>query len=533
MLSTLLKKELQEIFKSYYYDPKKNKARSKVSTVMYMVMYAFIMVGILGGMFTGFAVFICSAFVDSGMEWMYFSVFGLIAVFLGTFGSVFSTYSSLYLSKDNDLLLSMPIPVRYIMCSRLLGVYIMGLMYSAVVIIPAIIVYWAVAPFSLRQVVCSLLFAAVISIIVMILSCVLGWVVAKISLKLKNKSIITVFASLIFIGIYYFVYFKAQSFIEDMMNNLSVYGAKIKASVYPVYVFGKMAAGDILSTAVVTLAVLAIFALVWYVISHSFIKIATASGAVPKTVYKEKHVRVKSPKAALLGKELGKFVSSPNYMLNCGFSILLLPLLGIVMIVMGGRITGAVSELFGDSFGAVIPVIICMVMFLASAMNNMAAPSVSLEGKSLWLTQSLPVTPWSVLQSKLRLQLLLTLIPQLFCLICIFIGVGCSAVSAVLVIINTVMFSLFSAVSALGLGVKMPNLSWTNEIVPIKQSAPVAITMLGGWGVGVVFAVLYFAVGHRIGDVAYLSVSAAVFALLFIAIYRWLRRRGSAIFAAL
>ena len=55
---------------------------------------------------------------------------GLLAVLLGAFGSVFNTYSSLYLSKDNDLLLSMPIPVRSIMASRLLGVYLMGLMYS-------------------------------------------------------------------------------------------------------------------------------------------------------------------------------------------------------------------------------------------------------------------------------------------------------------------------------------------------------------------------------------------------------------------
>ena len=36
----------------------------------------------------------------------------MLAIVLGAFGSVFNTYSSLYLAKDNDLLLSMPIPVR-------------------------------------------------------------------------------------------------------------------------------------------------------------------------------------------------------------------------------------------------------------------------------------------------------------------------------------------------------------------------------------------------------------------------------------
>lgn len=40
----------------------------------------------------------------------------------------------------------------------------------------------------------------VISLFVLALSCVLGWVVAKISLKLKNKSFITVLVSLVFSG---------------------------------------------------------------------------------------------------------------------------------------------------------------------------------------------------------------------------------------------------------------------------------------------------------------------------------------------
>ena len=80
------------------------------------------------------------------MGWLYFAIMGLLAILLGAFGSVFNTYSGLYLAKDNDLLLSMPIPVRTIMAARLLGVYLMGLMYSGVVMLPAIIVYWVTAP---------------------------------------------------------------------------------------------------------------------------------------------------------------------------------------------------------------------------------------------------------------------------------------------------------------------------------------------------------------------------------------------------
>ena len=68
-------------------------------------------------------------------------------------------------------------------------------MYSGVVILPAVIVYWiAVVPPVLRAIVIGslLLLLADLASLCLTLSCALGWVVAKISLKLKNKSFITV-----------------------------------------------------------------------------------------------------------------------------------------------------------------------------------------------------------------------------------------------------------------------------------------------------------------------------------------------------
>ena len=224
MLKTLLKKQMAEIFQSYLYDAKKNRKRSKASTIMFIVMYVFIMVGILGGIFTYLAIAICKPFSDVGMGWLYFALMGLIAIALGSFGSVFNTFSGLYLSKDNDLMLSLPIPVRYLLVSRLLSVYLMGLMYAAVVIVPAVIVYWVVTPVTALSVIGSVLLVALISGIVLILSCLLGWVVAKASLKLKNKSFVTVLLSLLFIGAYYFLYFKAQTLIGELISNAAAYG---------------------------------------------------------------------------------------------------------------------------------------------------------------------------------------------------------------------------------------------------------------------------------------------------------------------
>ena len=252
MLKTLLKKQMAEIFRNYFYDPKKNKMRSRGATIAYIALYALLMVGLLGGMFALMAVGMCGPLVEGGMGWLYYLLMGLIAVFLGTFGSVFSTYSSLYLSKDNDLLLSLPIPVRCVMASRLLGVYLLGLMYAAVVIVPGVIVYWLTAPVTAGTIVGGVLMVLIVSVIVMVLSCLLGWVVARISLKLKNKSFITVLLSLLFLAAYYFVYYKAQALITLLVENAAVYGMKIRGSAYLLYLFGSVGAGDWLAMGIVT-----------------------------------------------------------------------------------------------------------------------------------------------------------------------------------------------------------------------------------------------------------------------------------------
>ena len=164
MVKILLKKQLTEIFRAYFYDAKKNKARSKAAIMGYIVLFVILMVGILGGMFTFLSVSLCGALTAVGFDWLYFAIMGLLAILLGAFGSVFNTYSGLYLAKDNDLLLSMPIPVGTIMISRLLGVYLMGLMYSGVVIIPAAAVYLIIGSHSLPAVIGCILLVLLISV---------------------------------------------------------------------------------------------------------------------------------------------------------------------------------------------------------------------------------------------------------------------------------------------------------------------------------------------------------------------------------
>ena len=532
MLKVLLKKQLTEVFKGYFFDAKKNKMRSKGAIIRYFVLFAVLIVGFLGGMFTMLSLSMCGALTQAGMGWLYFLLMGMIAVVLGAFGSVFNTYSGLYLAKDNDLLLSMPIPVRYIITARLLNVFLLGTMYAATAFVPALIVFWVVAGVSAAKLVCGLVMFLIVAAIVLILSCLLGWVVAKISLRLKNKSFVSVFVSLLFIGAYYFFYFRARVLIADLIQNAQVYGAQIKGAAYGLYLFGRAGEGDWAATAICFAVTAVVFALVWLTLSRSFLRIATASGSGAKVRYTEKRVREKSPFRALIGKEFGRFTASPNYMLNCGLGVLLIPAAGVALLIKGPEVMDLLGRVFAAKPDAPA-VLLCAALGLLGSMNDSAAPSVSLEGKSIWLPQSLPVLPKTVLRAKTAVQLILNCVPLLFAAVCAVIVTPAALPVRLLLLVTPLVYAAFYAEVCTVIAVRMPVMTWTNEVTPIKQSGGVLISVFGGWFACALLAGLYLLIGWRLGAAVYLLLCCALLAVLTLVLQKWLDTKGAAAFAAL
>ena len=87
MLKLLIRKQFYEIFRSFFYDEKKKRARSKGSTALWILLFVFLVGGMLGGMFTMLSVSLCGGLLEEDLGWLYFLVLGLVSLFLGVFGS--------------------------------------------------------------------------------------------------------------------------------------------------------------------------------------------------------------------------------------------------------------------------------------------------------------------------------------------------------------------------------------------------------------------------------------------------------------
>ena len=515
MLKILLKRQLYELNRSFFYDPKKGKSRSKFASAAFIVLYALLMVCVLGGMFAFCAYQLANPLRAAGFDWLYFALFGIIGLMFGVFGSVFNTYAALYKANDNDLLLSLPVPVGSILLSRLLSVYLMGLMFSAVVFVPAAIVYLCI-DFSVGTLLGCILGMLSISVFVFVLSCALGWVVAKIASKLKRKSFLTVIISLVFIGGYYYVVNNITTLLMQFTQYAGAIGAGVKNFAYPVYLFGRMSAGNLVSAPLPVFGTAALALLTFYVMSKSFLKLATASSDTVTAKY-NRNARQKASGvfSALLKREF-----------------IIMPIAGILLLIRGAALRSMLFELFDSSTGT-IAILAAAVVCLVSTMNDMTAPSVSLEGKTLWILRSMPVTTQQILRAKLAMQLLLSGISVLFAAICICIAFAVPIGSTIAVILACLSLVVLLAEFGLFLDLKKPNLNWTTEITPIKQSSSVMFALFGGWLYVLLFGAGWFLGAHALGAGLYLMLFFALNMILSAVLRSWLMRSGTDIFESL
>ena len=102
-----------------------------------------------------------------------------------------------------------------------------------------------------------------------------------------------------------------------------------------------------------------------------------------------------------------------------------------------------------------------------------------------------------------------------------------------LLVIVALLYTLLSALAALALGLKMPNLTWTNETTPIKQSGCVMLSLFANWFYALALGGLYFLCGNALSAAVYLAIFAVVTAAGSALLLHWVKQRGARIFAAL
>lgn len=534
MLKALLKKQFLELNQFYFRDRKSGKHRSRGGVAAMIALYIGIFV-LLGAALGAFENVLYQPLAALGYEWLYYLLCTLLSIVLGVFGSVFNTYAALYLPRDNDLLLSMPIPPVKLLAVRMTGVYAMGLLYEAIVYVPAVIVPWLHGDITVGAAAAQVVLLFLVGVLILVLTCALGWVVALVSTKLKNRSFITVLLSLAFIAVYYIFYFRLSAYIRLLVENADAVAEAMRTGAWPLYQLGLAATGRVSALAVTFGITAVLLAALMVVMARSFLRLASAAPGGKKAAYRRRTARTHSARSALLRKELRRFTSSATYMLNAGLGLMLMPLVALAALIKGAWLRGTLEPFLAEmpQLELMLPVLVAAAICLAGSMCFVSAPSVALEGKSIWLLQSLPVSSRAVLGAKERAHFWLAAPPALLLGLVLAAVLRFDAAATLAMLAALVAFVALTDALGLVLGLQKPNLSWTSEAVPIKQSMASLVVMLGGWALAVAVALGYWPLADAVSAPLYLGGVAAVFVLGAWLCDRWLARRGAAIFETL
>lgn len=537
MYGVLLKKQLAEFFCKPAGKNKKGKFVSKMPLLGYVFIYLLVFVS-LSAFFYAISAELCAPLVNSGMDWIYLSYMFLTSIIVCMFGTVFNCYSTLYRARDNDLLLSMPIKPMTILAVRLTVEFLLSLFFALMVMGPAIFNWAMCVTLDGVQIVTAVVMTLATALIGVVLGTLLAFFVAVITshIKTNHTTLLIVILSISAMVLYYYGIYKAEGMLAEVISNSIVLGEKLEGSTNFLYFIGTGMAGNIRNFVIVLAAVLVLFTLLCVILAKSFYRLATANKGGTKIEYKEKKARQENVELALVRKEIGKFTSSANYILNGAMTGIILVIGAIILAIKKDAVQAGVLQIVselpeGMYMKDVCAIVICMALTMLMGTTNITPCSVSLERDNLWILKSSPISAWQVLKGKLATGLLISG-P------CALIGMAgaCYALepgikNVFLLFVFLILYTLFINQVGLMFGLMFPKLNWTNETAAIKQSVSVLLTMGSGVLITVVLF-LIFATGAVPANIMLLGV-IAILALLDIGVYFWLKKKGTAKFEKL
>ena len=424
----------------------------------------------------------------AGLEWLSSAIGTLVSLAASFMLTVFYAQNAIFEAKDNEMLLSMPISPSAILGSRMLSLFLLNLGCIAVLMGGLGVARLNAYPPTVSGIIIFVLVVLLLPFISTTLACLIAWLVSLVTRKMKQKAFFQLIFSLLFMVPLFLLFNNVNKYMMDAVANGSNIAETVRTGLPPFYMAGMaIAMRSWKYLAIFALICVVPFAILYFVLTKSFIHIATARPTASNTVYEEKELHASSVTVALMKKDITRLLNSSSYMLNAALGVPLSILIGVIALFGGMDMLLSLLDISAGSSSnpALFPVIGCMFLCMTCTFTYISAPSISVENKSLWIMLSMPITAKQALRSKLFFHLVLALPAMLIGSVLFTISVG----------VTDVMFSLTSMVIPLLLTVFVAELGlitnlyihrfdYESEATAVKSGGASVITLL----VAMVFA---------------------------------------------
>lgn len=520
---SLLKAVFSEDMKLFKVSYKKNSKISKI--ILPIVLFLLISFSI-----GTYAFMMADSLYKFNLTYVMISLFIMAVSIISFVEGIYKSQGILFNSKDDDLLFSLPIKKSLILFVRILKLNVFQYLFNLMFILPAFVIYIYYENPGISFYLLSILMSILIPIIPTIASSIIGYIIKILSSKFKAKKLVeTVFSLIVFLSIF-IISFNIESFVANLGENAKSINDLLIKLYYPTLLYNNLITNfnliDLIKLLLINIIPFIIFIVFGSKYYFKLISKTKENYVKTKVNNKEKMYIKRSKMITLIRKELKRYLSSPIYILNTSFG-LLLSLVGTIALMFNNSILDSLE--FLKSSGIDLPIFVIFYIFIlfVVSMTEITASSISLEGKTINITRSLPVGSDEVLKSKLFTSFIIEfpflIISYLIFIIKFRINILHSLFLIILIFVSILLISTLGLI----INLKYPKMNAKNDTEIVKQSMSAMVSTFTSFviSIGSIFLIIYLT--------KYLDINLIIiFHLMFLTIltivsYIYLMKKGS------
>ncbi|TLG73858.1 putative ABC transporter permease subunit [Culicoidibacter larvae] len=457
----------------------------------------------------------------------------LVTTLVALFFSIYKSPGFLFNLKDFDIMMAFPLRFQSILSSKFVMLYGSNSLLSLVFSVPMVIAYGVFAGSGPLFYVMAIIMLLFVPIIPMLVGSLFAFLLGMIASRFRAGNLVLIIGSCILITAIVAGSFLLQTVNisgDDIMAALTMINQTM-AYYFPAQWFvNALAHGDVMSYILFIGISALVFVIFVWVFAKFFRSInSSMSEHYSRADYKMKSLSVGSPIQALYKKELRGYFSSQAYLMNTAIGVILLTLFVGSLIFVSPAQLASLMEIPLDFSAFMFPIVVGIFGFCL-ALTCTTAPSISLEGNSLWIPKSLPLSFNQIAISKLLLQLTVT-VPFII-IDGVIAGVVCQIGIAETIgfIIAMLLFTVMVGLLGLIMNLWFPKFNWKSQMHAVKQSASVGLAMLCNMLLALVIIGVYIALGLLVNMMVAALVCSLIIAVIAGGMSLYLRSKGSLLF---
>lgn len=382
--------------------------------------------------------------------------------------------------------ITLPVTVRAVIISRFLSMYLTNMLMGVLLLLPGMAVQGIMERPGAAYYLYGILGGLFLPLLPLTAASVFGALIAGISSRWKKKNLVAIVLSMLFVCVILVGSVGMSRMEETELEEVLLHMAELmRAQVGSVYLpalwiseamlLGK--GGRMLLFLGISIGFFVLFLEILRPFYEKICSLFAAGEA--RGNYRMKGLSAKSVRRSMVERELRRYFSSTVYVTNTLVGEVLMVFTAIAVAVMGKETIENMVGMPGILERA-LPVMLGAFVVL----TPISSSSVSMEGRSWWLMQTLPVREKDILLSKAAANLVVVAPFYLVSEIILIFALKPGFIKVLYFLTVPALYTLLGAVAGVLINRKFPVFDWENETRVVKQSVSTFLSMLFGVIVG-------------------------------------------------